>query len=224
MRNNTLAVVISAVLLGGSVSAYAQEPSQAAESQTPTTQSQAPDTQSQAQAPGASSDATGQGSGQAPVGTPPSNTDEKATEGDYYPYSSGTVGDDPAKPHATTVPVQAGKEGDQSTATTTGDWMTADTDGDEQLSKTEIEKAWPTLGARFDEIDVDGNKQASRDELRTWHESQKTRMDADQPASAPASRPDAATPGAQAPAEAPPVTPAPANDEPTTSDSATTNQ
>jgi len=102
--------------------------------------------------------------------------------------------------------------------------MTADTDGDEQLSKTEIEKAWPTLGARFDEIDVDGNKQASRDELRTWHESQKTRMDADQPASAPASRPDAATPGAQAPAEAPPVTPAPGTDEPTTSDSATTNQ
>ena len=207
MRKSTLAAVISAVLLGGSVSAYAQEPSQAPEPQAPATQSQTPDTQSQSQAPApnSSSDAIGQGTGQAPVGTPPSNSDEKATEGDYYPYSSGTVGDDPAKPHATTVPVQAGKEGDRSTATTTDDWMTADTDGDEQLSKTEIEKAWPALGARFDEIDVDANKQASRDELRTWHESQKTRMDADQAASAPGSTaPPATCPTHRSPRTRPP--------------------
>jgi hypothetical protein len=157
------------------------------------------------------------------VGTTPSNVDEKSSSGSYYPYSSGTVGDDPAKPAATTVPVQAGQEGDRSTATTTEDWMAADTNGDQQLSKAEIDKAWPTVGARFDDIDVDGDKQATRDELRSWHESQKTRMEADQPASAPASTAPAGTvPDAQSPANVPPVTPS--SDEPTTSDPGAANQ
>jgi uncharacterized low-complexity protein len=218
MRKDTLAAVISAVLLGSSVSAYAQEPSQPAESQAPATQSQ-----TQTQAPDSAAGAAGEG--QAPVGTPPSNSDEKSTSGDYYPYSAGTVGDDPAKPEATTMPTQPGVQGDDSNAVTTGDWMTADTNGDELLSRDEIEKAWPTVGARFDEIDVDGDKQASRDELRNWHKSQKARMDADQPAGAPASTAPAATvPQTQAPADVPPVAPAPANDEPTTADPATTNQ
>jgi hypothetical protein len=213
MHKFTLSAVISALLLGNSAAALAQEPSQAAEPQTPATQ-----------APNTSTDASGASGSQAPVGTTPSNVDEHSSSGSYYPYSSGTVGDDPAKPEATTVPVQAGKEGDRSSATTTGDWMTVDTNGDEQLSKAEIDKAWPTVGAHFDEIDVDGDKQATRDELRSWHESQKTRMEADQPASAPASMAPAAgtVPDAQSPANVPPVTPS--NDEPTTSDAGTTNQ
>jgi hypothetical protein len=213
MHKFTLSAVISAVLLGSSAVAIAQEPSQAAESQTPATQ-----------APNTSRDASGNSGGQAPVGTTPSNVDEKSSSGSYYPYSSGTVGDDPAKPEATTVPVQAGQEGDRSSATTTGDWMAADTNGDEQLSKAEVDKAWPTVGARFDDIDVDGDKQATRDELRSWHESQKTRMEADQPAAAPASTAPAAgtVPDAQSPTNTPPVTPS--SDEPTTSDAGKTNQ
>lgn len=220
MRKSTLAAVISAVLLGSSMAAHAQEQAQPQESQ-----SAASPSQSQATAPNTSTDAGGSATGQAPVGTPPSNSDEKSTSGDYYPYSAGTVGDDPAKPEATTMPAQPGVQGDDSNAVTTGDWMAADTNGDERLSKDEIEKAWPTVGARFDEIDVDGDKQASRDELRNWHKSQKARMDADQPAAAPAATAPAATvPHTQAPADVPPVAPAPANDEPTTSDPATTNQ
>ena len=218
MHKLTLAAVISAVLLGSSAAALAQEPSQTAAPQTTDTPSQTP-------APGNSTGESGASGSQAPVGTAPSNVDEKSSSGSYYPYSSGTVGDDPAKPEATTVPVQAGKEGDHSSATTTGDWMTADSNGDEQLTKAEIEKAWPTLGAHFDDIDVDGDKQASRDELRSWHESQKTRMEADQPAGAPASTAPAATaPDAQSPANVPPGTPPASNDEPTTSESGTTKQ
>jgi len=218
MHKHTLAAVISAVLLGGSAAALAQEPSQTAAPETTATPTQTPTSSTSTGESGASG-------GQAPVGTAPSNVDEKSSSGSYYPYSSGTVGDDPAKPDATTVPVEAGKQGDHSSATTTGDWMTADTNRDDQLTKAEIEKAWPTLGAHFDDIDVDGDKQASRDELRTWHESQKTRMEADQPAAAPASTtPGTMAPDAQSPANVPPVTPPPSNDEPTTSEPGTTKQ
>jgi hypothetical protein len=172
MLKNALAAVIAAVLFG-TVSAHAQEPAQDQTRNPRASQSQSP----------AAGDAS---AGQAPVGTQPSNNDEHATEGDYYPYSAGTAGDDPAKPDTTTSPARPGVEGEDGNASVHDRWMNADTDGDEKLSKMELDAAWPTLAAHFDEIDVDGDKLASRDELRNWHESQKTRMEADQPASGPA--------------------------------------
>jgi hypothetical protein len=214
MRKNALAAVIAAVLFG-TVAAQAQEPAQ--------DQTQDPQaSQSQSQPTGSS----GSSAGQAPVGTPPSNNDQHATEGDYYPFSVGTVGDDPAKPGATTTPTPPGVEGEDGNPSVHDRWMNADTDGDEKLSRMELDAAWPTVAAHFDEIDVDGDKLASRDELRNWHESQKARMEADQPASgpAPSTAPPATVPEAQGPSDLPPATPPPPNDEPATSNPGTTGQ
>ncbi|MCE3284740.1 MAG: hypothetical protein K0R70_996, partial [Steroidobacteraceae bacterium] len=118
-------------------------------------------------------------------------------------------------------PTSGPGEGDQTTATTTEQWWAFDADGDESLSKPEFEKATPTLVSRFDEIDVDRDKKLSRDEIRTWHESQKARMDADQGAG---TRSTAAEPAAPtAPATAPSTAPA-TGEEPATSPPDTAGQ
>ena len=176
MRKTTLGV-LPALLLGSAV--LAQEP-QPAEPQPSAT----PPASSTPAAPNA-------GKPDPAVGSTPSNVDEHATSGSYYPYSAGTVGDDPAKPEATTAP-----DGDGPAARAASEserWMAADVDRNESLSKAEFERAWPSLGTRFDEIDVDHDKQLTRDELRTWHTSQKARMDADQGAAAPAAKDSPAT-------------------------------
>jgi hypothetical protein len=107
------------------------------------------------------------------VGTEPSNADEKSSSGAYYPYSAGTVGDDPAEPKSTAVPTGA-------TQKSTDAWEVADTDGDDHLSQAELAKVAPAAAGNFAGADVDGDKKLSRDELRTWRESQKATMDADQ--------------------------------------------
>jgi hypothetical protein len=221
MRKTTLAAVISSVLLGAAA-AHAN-PSQAPEPQ--------PTSQQPAQTSEAAPTGTATSGGNDSVGDVRSNVDEKSSSGSYYPYSSGTVGDDPAKPTSTSTsaPTTGPGEGDQTTATTTAPWMNADSDGDESLSKSEFEKASPTLANRFEEIDVDRDKKLSRDEIRTWHESQKARMDADQGATPPASTapstaPNATVPATPAPANVPPASPPPSNDESTTASPDTAGQ
>jgi hypothetical protein len=56
----------------------------------------------------------------------------------------------------------------------------ADSDGDTYLSQAELTKVAPTLSASFAAMDVDSDKKLTRDEFRTWHESHKAKMDADQ--------------------------------------------
>lgn len=167
MRNTTLAVVISSMLLGGAVSAQAG----------PETVTSPDARQTQATSPSDTSPSTAQGDANAEVGTPRSNVDEKATSGAYYPYSAGTVGDDPAEPKSTSAS-HDGK--DSATPGATSRWMEADADGDGYLSQAELTRVNPTLAASFETIDVDKDKKLTRDELRVWHESNRASMDADQ--------------------------------------------
>jgi hypothetical protein len=164
MYKPTLAAAIS--LLLGVVTAHAEpgsDTSAPAASQTETASPAASST-SQAAAPAKA---------EQDVGTEPSNVDEKSSSGAYYPYSAGTVGDDPAEPKSTAVMPDAKKQSADS-------WDIADTDGDDHLSQVELAKVAPDAEGSFATMDVDGDKKVSRDELRTWRESQKASMDADQ--------------------------------------------
>lgn len=167
MRNSTLAVVISSLLLGGAVTAQAG----------PETTTTPADQPAQVTSPSDTSPSATQGNANPEVGSPESNVDEKATSGAYYPYAAGTVGDDPAEPKSTTAE-HDGK--DNATPAATNRWTEADGDGDGYLSKAELAKVNPTLAASFDSIDVDKDAKLTRDELRVWHESHRASMDADQ--------------------------------------------
>jgi hypothetical protein len=167
MRNSTLAIVISSLLLGGAVTAQAG----------PETTTSSADQQQQATSPSDTSTSATQDQANPEVGSPQSNVDEKATSGSYYPYSAGTVGDDPAEPKSTTAS-HDGK--DSATPGATNRWMEADTDGDGYLSQGELAKVNPSLATSFDSIDVDKDAKLTRDELRVWHESHRASMDADQ--------------------------------------------
>lgn len=162
MRNRKLALVISSLLLGGVATAQAgpeASTSSAERQQQSTSQSD-----------------TTPGKANPEVGAPRSNVDEKATSGSYYPYSAGTVGDDPEHPKSTSAE-HDGK--DTATPGATSRWMEADEDGDSYLSKSELTRVNPTLAGSFDSIDVDQDGKLSRDELRNWHESNRASMDAD---------------------------------------------
>ena len=177
MRKTTLAFVISSVLLGA-VAAQAEPTTDPA--QTPPAQTTAPANTSE---PAGSSSSQEPGTGQGAnnndsVGTAESNVDKKSTSGSYYPNSAGTVGDTPTQPTSTSPEPN---NGGQDTGPT-NQWVRGDADGDGYLSKDEFEKISPTLVTRFDEMDVDSNGKLTRGEFRTWHESHKARMDADQPA------------------------------------------
>ena len=193
MRKNTLAVVISSLLLGAAA-AQAEPATDAAapESQAQTVPATDPTTTSTESSTGSTEasgdaaatqdvDAATQDSGSVTsanpeVGTPRSNVDEHARSGDYYPNSAGTVGDDPAAPHDTAVPMSSVGEGSSGTDR----WDAADTDRDTYLSKDELNAVAPTLSAKFGDIDVDGDEKLTRDEFRTWHQSNQAKMDADQ--------------------------------------------
>jgi hypothetical protein len=84
LRRSALAVVISAMVLGAGAA-------QAETSQPPSVSS----------APIAD---TATGTSRTEVGSEQSNADEDSTSGSYYPYSAGTVGDDPAEPTSTALP------------------------------------------------------------------------------------------------------------------------
>lgn len=57
--------------------------------------------------------------------------DKDSSSGSYYPYSAGTVGDDPSEPTSTSAPADAG----DSDSGPTDQWSdAADTDGDGYLS------------------------------------------------------------------------------------------
>jgi hypothetical protein len=178
MRNITLAVTISTVLMMGAVAAHSD----------PATTSPAPTAQTPAATP--TSPSPGEPEGKKSVGAGKSNGDEPSSSGAYYPYSAGTVGDDPAKPTSTTLPANSGPAPEDAVRAR---WMNADSDSDESLSKEEFQRAEPTLTASFDSIDVDGDSKLSRDELRSWHESQKARMDADQARTGPTAEKPATT-------------------------------
>lgn len=167
MRNTRLAIVISSLLLGGAVMAQAGPETTTSSADQPTQATTQPDT----------SPSATQGNANTEVGSPRSNVDEKATSGSYYPYSAGTVGDDPAHPKSTSAE-HDGK--DTATPGSTNRWQEADADGDGYLSQAELTKVNPTLAASFDSIDVDKDGKLSRDELRNSRESNRASMDADQ--------------------------------------------
>lgn len=113
------------------------------------------------------------------VGSPKSNVDEDSSSGSYYPFSAGTVGDDPAEPTSTSVPADAGDDH----SGPTDQWSdAADSDGDGFLSRAELNEAAPALSANFEAMDVNDDDKLTRGEFRTWHESREARMDADQEA------------------------------------------
>jgi hypothetical protein len=188
MRKTTLAVTISSLLFAA-VAAKAEPGTDTSQNQqaqaTPQTDTSRPSTTSTAPdadtATGTSSTGTVSSDQANPdVGSAESNVDEKSSSGSYYPYSAGTAGDDPSEPTSTSVPSSAG----DSTSGPTDQWMdpAADADGDGYLSQDELAKVAPTLASSFSEMDVDGDKKLTRAEYRTWHESHKARMDADQSA------------------------------------------
>jgi len=114
------------------------------------------------------------------VGDAASNVDKDSSSGEYYPYSAGTVGDDPAHPKSTAVST----DGSNSDSGPTDQWgETADSDGDGYLSLAELTEAAPALVASFDAMDVDGDDKLTRGEFRSWHESHKARADTDDSAS-----------------------------------------
>ena len=203
MFRTKLAVVISSVLLAAVTTQAQPAPADQTEA-TPPTQSSVP-----AETPTSTdADAASSGANES-VGSKESNVDEQSTSGSYYPYSSGTVGDDPSEPKATSASAKPGDAPSESATGGTDQWKNADTDGDGYLSQDELKKVAPTLADSFDDIDVDDDDKLTRGEFRTWHESQKARKDADQ-AATPATPATPAEPAAPDTAAVPatPATPA----------------
>lgn len=66
----------------------------------------------------------------------------------------------------------------------------ADSDGDGRLSQAEMSRVAPSLAASFNAMDVDNDKQLTREEFTAWHDSLKAGMGADNKAT-PAADPDA---------------------------------
>lgn len=115
------------------------------------------------------------------VGAARSNADKRSSSGTYHPYAAGTVGDDPAKPTSTSAPPDAKDGAKDQDSGPTDQWTDdgADTDGDGYLSKAELTKVAPTLSASFGAMDVNNDQKLTRSEFRSWHESLKARMVAD---------------------------------------------
>jgi hypothetical protein len=197
MRKNTLAVVISSLLLGAVAT-------QAQPSTEPTTDS--PQTQTQTNQPADMSrpDTTASPeSSPAPttnqnddVGSGQSNVDKPSSSGSYYPYSSGTAGDDPSQPKSTSPKPSSSTSSTQGTdkaLTSTDYWTEADSDRDGTLSQTELGKAAPTLSSSFGTMDANGDRKLTRDEFKTWHDAHKASMEADQGRSSSSSQSQSAT-------------------------------
>jgi hypothetical protein len=178
MRKTSLAVVISSVLLAA-VAAQAEPVTDTTSPPAPSTSSQVDTTQPPATSASPEADAASGSSSNEGVGSGKSNVDEHSSSGSYYPYSSGTAGDDPSEPTSTRVEPDSGV-----TSGPTDQWQTADADRDGYLSLAELTTAAPTLASSFDAMDVDDDEKLTRAEFRTWHESHKARMDADQGTSA----------------------------------------
>ena len=204
MIRTKLAVVISSVLLASVATQAQPAPADDPAATTAPTQNSVPAESTPAQ--GADTATQGNES----VGSSESNVDKESTSGAYYPYSSGTVGDDPAEPKDTSAMPSGDGSAAEKAAGATDQWQNADTDGDGSLSQDELTKVAPALADNFDDIDVDNDDKLSHGEFRTWHESQKARMDADQGA------PAASAPGTDAPAGTVPATEPPAGTVPAT--------
>ena len=175
MRKTRLALVISSVLLGA-VAAQAEPTME--QTQPQSTQTTSPTDTRQPAEVSTSRETTPRTDNNDSVGTKESNVDEKSTSGSYYPYSAGTVGDDPAEPTSTSPTAATGGDPTQPT----DQWMRGDSNGDGALSRDELAKLSPSLASSFAAMDVDKDGKLTRGEFRTWHESHKARMDADQPA------------------------------------------
>jgi hypothetical protein len=172
-RNTTLVVMMSSLLLGSVVARadrhMGPSPSPPAETKAHTDDNRPP-------AQDADADTV-----RTEVGSEKSNVDKDSTSGSYYPYSAGTVGDDPAEPTSTAVTPDAGDK----PPGPTDQWGDIDSDGDGYLSQEEMKKAAPALSASFEEMDVDADDKLTRGEFRTWHESRKARENADKDARSP---------------------------------------
>lgn len=163
-RMTALAVVMSSVLLA-SVAARADQridPSQADGSR--------PATTSASQAAGASADP-----GSTEVGSEKSNVDKDSSSGAYYPYSAGTVGDDPAEPTSTAV----SEDTLDKTEEPKDQLGRVDSDGDVCRSQAELAKEAASLAERFDAMDADKDGTLTREEFKAWHESRSARLNAD---------------------------------------------
>jgi len=167
-RNTTLVVMVSSLLLG-SVAARADRHMDPPPNPPAETKAHTDDNRPPAQDADADTART-------EVGSEKSNVDKDSTSGSYYPYSAGTVGDDPAEPTSTAVTPDAGDK----PPGPTDQWGDIDSDGDGYLSQEEMKKAAPALSASFEEMDVDGDDKLTRGEFRTWHESRKARENADE--------------------------------------------
>jgi hypothetical protein len=172
-RNTTLVVMMSSLLLG---SVVARADRHMGPSPNPPAETKAHTDDNRPPAPDADADTV-----RTEVGSAKSNVDKDSTSGSYYPYSAGTVGDDPAEPTSTAVTPDAGDK----PPGPTDQWGDIDSDGDGYLSQEEMKKAAPALSASFEEMDVDGDDKLTRGEFRTWHESRKARENADKDARSP---------------------------------------
>jgi hypothetical protein len=172
-RNTTLVVMMSSLLLG---SVVARADRHMGPSPNPPAETKAHTDDNRPPAQDADADTV-----RTEVGSAKSNVDKDSTSGSYYPYSAGTVGDDPAEPTSTAVTPDAGDK----PPGPTDQWGDIDSDGDGYLSQEEMKKAAPALSASFEEMDVDADDKLTRGEFRTWHESRKARENADKDARSP---------------------------------------
>jgi hypothetical protein len=199
MRKTILAVAISWALLGATaVQAQAATDARPSDPQaqgiTETDNSRATQGSTPSEATSPSSTARER------VGSGQSNVDKPSTSGAYYPYSSGTAGDDPSEPKSTAVTPDT-RVTDGVASVPDDRWTEADADGDGNLSQTELTKLDARLSSRFDAIDVDGDDKLTRQEFRSWEMSHQTGMDADQrtnPTSPPRSTRESTAPSSDA--------------------------
>ena len=182
MRKHALAVVISSVLLGAAA-AHAEpgtdawSEGQQAQSTTQTDTSRPAPTSTAPDADTATgTSATGSmDADQGTTGNSSSSTSSSSSS--YPPASSATPGNDTSA----TASAGAGEQRSDQALLSTEHWTQADANGDGYLSQTELTTAAPTLSASFSAMDANSDQKLTRDELQSWHQSQRgSSMDADQ--------------------------------------------
>lgn len=182
MRKHALAVVISSVLLGAAA-AHAEpgtdawSEGQQAQSTTQTDTSRPAPTSTAPDADTATgTSATGSmDADQGTTGNSSSSTSSSSSS--YPPASSATPGNDTSA----TASAGAGEQRSDQALLSTEHWTQADANGDGYLSQTELTTAAPTLSASFSAMDANSDQKLTRDELQSWHQSQRgSSMDADE--------------------------------------------
>jgi hypothetical protein len=111
------------------------------------------------------------------------NTSSSTSSSSSYPPASSSTpsSSTPGNDTSATASAGAGEQRSDQALLSTEHWTQADANGDGYLSQTELTTAAPTLSASFSAMDANSDQKLTRDELHSWHQSQRgSSMDADQ--------------------------------------------